>query len=123
MLTSVKTTGCTLIVSQITHANVSPDQTVVYPANYRAVTLAGDDAKRMNEALKAAGFVGEGTLINPARLVAIEYADANNMKVFLDGAQRSVYMAREIEDQIFPAQKSPEHLVAEKPRRKKSEAA
>lgn len=129
MLTIVKTTGRTYIVEQITHALVYPDQTVVFPVDYHQVQLSGDDAQRMNEAMKTAGFVGEGTLINPARVSVIEDA-GSTLKVFMDGADRPVFLDKSIEAALFPAQETqvsnPTPMVTaapEKPRRAKKEAA
>ena len=108
--------------------------------NFHTVTLAGDDAQRMNKALKEAGFVGEGTLINPARISTIEDAGLN-IKVFLEGADRVVFMPKEIEEALFPARPSPDIVSSagnqeggrgtectaagtiDKPRRAKKEAA
>jgi hypothetical protein len=105
MSTSIKIQGRIFIAEQITHAVQYPDQILVYPVDYRMVSISGDNAKRMNEALKAAGFVGEGTLINPARISVIEDA-GTILKLYLEGADRVVCVNREYEALLFPAQET-----------------
>lgn len=120
----VKTTGRIIDVDKIPYALVYPDQTLVYPVDYHAVTLTGDDAQRMNAALKEAGFVGDGTLINPNRISVIEDAGVNK-KVYLEGADRVAFIANETIQALlaapavdFPAMETIPSL--EKPRRKKA---
>ena len=115
----VKTAKRYIEVSKIPYALIHPGQAVVFPVDYHMVALTGNDAQTMIDAMKAAGFVGEGTMINPSRVSVVEDA-GTIMKVFLEGADRVVNVSREIASQLFPAPETGEAPV-EKTRKKKAE--
>jgi hypothetical protein len=122
MQTSIKIQGRIFIAEQITHAVQYPDQILVYPVDYRMVSISGDDAKRMGEVLRRAGFVGEGTLVNPARLSVMEDA-GTILKLTLEGADRLIMVGREYEGILFPALESQSGDAAiPKKRAKRSDA-
>jgi hypothetical protein len=105
MSTFVSSTSRSFAVERITHANVFGDQIAIFPVDYRTVMLSGAEAKRMTDALKEAGFVGDTTLINLDRISVIEDA-GSNLKVFLEGADRVVIVPKTMETLLFPALES-----------------
>jgi hypothetical protein len=119
MSTVAKTTGRTFIVEHITHAIIVKDQMTVFPTEYHPISLAGEDMENMIKALRQAGFVGQETLINPSRVAVIEEHGAN-VRVYLEGADRILYMPADIVGQLFPAPESPIVRPAVEKRAKKA---
>lgn len=113
----VKVTGRIFNVERVVSALVYPAQVMVFAEDYHPVTLTGEDAQRMAEALRDAGFIGEDILVNPNRISAAEDAGAT-MRVFMAGSDRVVSLPREL--LAFPALETAATGVAgDKPRRKK----
>lgn len=112
-----KTSGRTFIPDKITHAIIVKDQVAVFPVDYHQVILTSAEKERMIEALLAAGFVGNDTLINPARVSVVEEHGAN-VRMTLEGADRVLYLPASFADLLFPAPES----ITSKPRRAKKEA-
>ncbi len=119
----IKLQGRALNTDHITHAIVNKDQVSLYPVEYHMVTLGGEEAQQALAAMKLAGFVraeGSDTLVNPARVSVVE-DHASNVRVYLEGADRLLYLPPAIVDLLFPAQEStPLTATTEaKPRRSK----
>jgi hypothetical protein len=102
----VKTTGRTFNTDHITHAMIVREELTVFPVDYHQVTLTGDDKNKMVAALRSAGFVGTEVLINPNRISVIE-DHAENVRVYLEGADRVLYMPANFLKIEFPAPETP----------------
>lgn len=112
MKTPIQVTGRTLVIEQITHAIVFPNQTHVFPVDYHELILMGDDGKQAAEALRAAGFVGDHMLINPQRVSVIE-DQGSTVRVFLEGADKILHLPKEIVAALFPVQETAPGILAE----------
>lgn len=117
----IKTASRIIDVEKIPYAMIHHNQAVIFPVDYHLVALTGEDALRVREAMREVGFVGDGTLINPARISVVEDA-GSTMKVFLEGSDRVVTITPQIAAKLFPAPETPssEGTPVEKPRRKKA---
>ncbi len=90
MATVFKASKRTIILENVTHIQVFPDATLLFPAGFYTIRLTGEEAEKAVELAKAAGFVGNGDLlVNPRRLVVAE-EEAATARLMLDGFQKSV---------------------------------
>ncbi len=105
-MSTVKTIGRIFVTEQITHAIIGRNQLTVFPVGYYQVILTGDEMKRMIAALQGAGFLGTETLINPARICMVE-EQGDIARVYLEGADRLLYLPIATVKDLFPAPESP----------------
>jgi len=90
MATVLKTQSRTIILENVTHIQVHPDATLLFPAGFYTIRLVGEDAVKAVELAKVAGFVGDDDLfVNPARLVVAE-AEAATARLMLDGQAKQL---------------------------------
>lgn len=85
MATVLKAQKRTIILENVTHIQVLPDGTLLFPAGFYTIRLVGEDAEKAVELAKLAGFVGNSDLlVNPKRLVVAEEENAT-ARLMLDG--------------------------------------
>lgn len=96
MATVFNTSGRTIIIENVTHAQISPDVVLVYPANYHVLRIMGEEMKAVTRLLKSAGFVGDANiLINPNRVCFAEEGGAI-ARLILDGYNKALLVSTEI---------------------------
>ncbi len=90
MATIFKAQRRTIILENVTHIQAYPDATLLFPANFYTLRLAGEEAEKAVELAKTAGFVGnDELLINPLRLVVAE-EDQATARLMMDGYAKQI---------------------------------
>lgn len=93
MATVFNTSGRTIIIENVTHAQISPDVILLYPANYHVLRIMGEEMKTVTRLLKDAGFLGDASiLINPNRVCFAEEGGAI-ARLILDGYSKALLVS------------------------------
>ncbi len=122
----IQVSGKAISVEQITHAGLGKEQITISPVEYHDILLMGKEMEQAVSAMEAAGFIRQDDwYINPRRVAVLEY-HSENLRVYLEGAVRILYIGRSFLDKMtkFLAPESVEAPVVEdiKPRRVKKAA-
>lgn len=88
MPATIQAVGRTLFVENITHAQINNGVVAINPAGYFPLHVTGHEADAALEAMQAAGFIGDDTLlVNPRRLIMLEKS-SDIAHLYLEGTTR-----------------------------------
>ena len=90
MATILKAQKRTIILENVTHIQVHPDATLLFPAGFYTIRLTGEDVAKAIELAKLAGFVGDSDLLVNSRRVVVAEEEAATARLMLDGFPKQV---------------------------------